>query len=276
MKPVYRELTPKVRILSESEGLVEYVASDQTLDSYREIILANGWRFDARFVKNPVFVDSHSYSNISSVIGRITHFHVEGDALINVGKWAIDVPQNHLAQLGFQMTLKGYLKAVSVGLIPVRVCRRGDEDFAAVANTIKGLKPEDRDALRCIYLEQQQIELSACVLGANPSALAKAFQAGDIKEELLHNCGLKDQHDFEVLDIAARLFDSTDNEAMRDLARLHLRSVSGENKFYPQQRNATSATSASDDRRAAEEHRELAKAKQRAWMEEVAESLGCK
>ena len=67
-KPLYREITPKVRILSESEGLVEYVASDQTLDSYREIIMANGWRFDARFVKNPVFVDSHSYSNISSVI----------------------------------------------------------------------------------------------------------------------------------------------------------------------------------------------------------------
>ena len=32
--------------------------------------------------------------------------------------------------------------------------------------------------VRCIYIEQEQIELSLCVIGANPNAVAKAYKAG--------------------------------------------------------------------------------------------------
>lgn len=275
-KPLYRELTPKVRVLSESEGLVEYVASDQTLDSYREIILADGWRFDARFTRNPVFVDSHSYWQISDVIGRVTDWRVEGGQLIEVVKWAIDVKENALAQLGFQMTAKGYLKAVSVGFIPVRCAHRHEEkEFTEAADKIPNLKQEDRDALRCIFIEQQQIELSACVLGANPSALAKAYRAGDVKEEMLARCGLADDASLEVLAIAARVFDSTEDPAMRDLARLHLRQVSGSAAFHPGRKSGFHHDpSATDDRRAAEDQIERAKAKRKAWMKQVADQLG--
>ena len=31
---------------------------------------------------------------------------------------------------------------------------------------------------RSIYLEQEQVELSACVIGANPNALARSYKAG--------------------------------------------------------------------------------------------------
>ena len=34
-----------------------------------------------------------------------------------------------------------------------------------------------------IYREQEQIELSQCILGANPNALAKAYAAGCLSEE---------------------------------------------------------------------------------------------
>jgi hypothetical protein len=39
-----------------------------------------------------------------------------------------------------------------------------------------GIDPSDGPSV--IYLEQQQKELSACVIGANPSAVAKAYRAG--------------------------------------------------------------------------------------------------
>lgn len=273
-KPLYRELTPRTRVLSESEGLVEYVASDQTLDSYREIILANGWKFDHRFRTNPVFVDSHSYWRISDVLGRVTDYRVEGDQLIEVVKWAVDVPENALAQLGFQMTAKGYLKAVSVGFIPVKMVGRNDDDFTATADAIKGLSGEDRDALRCIFVEQQQIELSACVLGANPSALAKGFHDGDLKEELLAKCGLGTDEAQEVLGVAARVFDSTTDEAIRDLARIQLRNVAGLGNNYPGRTVSGSVPSAIGSRRAAEEENERARANTKAWMKQVADALG--
>ena len=46
-------------------------------------------------------------------------------------------------------------------------------------------KPGALDAaqLRAVYLEQEQIELSQCVIGANPNALARAYKAGCLTEE---------------------------------------------------------------------------------------------
>jgi hypothetical protein len=35
---------------------------------------------------------------------------------------------------------------------------------------------------RAIYVRQQQIELSACVIGANPNALAKSYKAGVLSD----------------------------------------------------------------------------------------------
>ena len=37
--------------------------------------------------------------------------------------------------------------------------------------------------VRCIYIRQQQIELSACILGANPNALLMATKAGAVSDQ---------------------------------------------------------------------------------------------
>lgn len=224
--PLTRTITPKTRVLDAAKGLVEYIASDETLDSYREIIRADGWRFDERFESNPVFVDSHSYFGIADVLGKAVEWRVEGGKLIEVIQWAIDVEENHLARLGFQMTAKGYLKAVSVGFIPTRMVHRHDDDFTAVADAMK-VAGEARDKVRTIYYEQQQIELSACVIGANPSALAKAFGAGDVSADLLKGCGLGSDEGQEMLKLAADAYESTTDEAVRKLCSITLRQFAG-------------------------------------------------
>jgi hypothetical protein len=173
MSTLTRTIAPKIRVLDEARGLVEYIASDETLDSYREIIRADGWKFDERFKSNPVFVDSHSYWGIRDVLGRVVDWRVEGGKLVEVVQWAIDVEENGLARLGFQMTSKGYLKAVSVGFLPVKMVHRNDDDFTTVADAMK-IAGEARDQVRTIYYEQQQIELSACVIGANRGIPATA------------------------------------------------------------------------------------------------------
>lgn len=186
MKLVRRTIHPEVRVLDEKKGLVEYVASDETVDSYREVIRADGWRFDM-FKRNAPFVDSHDYSTIDKQLGKVVDFAVRGKKLIETAQWAIDVADNKLAQFGFAMTSAGYLKAVSVGFFPVKMVSRWDGSPTAYNQEIAKLemKPDDANCPRCVYLEQQQIELSACIIGANPNALAKAYKAGVIDDGFL-------------------------------------------------------------------------------------------
>ena len=51
MKMLRRQIHPVVKVIDEKAGIVEYIASDESLDSYNEIVKADGARFD-RFQKN--------------------------------------------------------------------------------------------------------------------------------------------------------------------------------------------------------------------------------
>ena len=175
---VRREIHPReIRVIDAQRGTVEYIASSESLDSYREAICSAGWQFN-RFRKNAPFVDSHNYESIDCLLGKVLDFRVQSRQLVETVQWAIDVPQNTLAQKGFAMTQAGYLKAVSVGFIPLEIVtpRSPADQWAAACEDI-GLTDVD-NSINCIYLKQEQLELSACVLGANPDAVARAFADG--------------------------------------------------------------------------------------------------
>ncbi len=179
-----RTIHPEVRTLDEKEGIVEYIASDETLDHYREVIKADGWKFDF-FQKNAPFLDSHSNNSITALLGKVIDFRVENRRLVETVQWALDAGEdNPLIKFGWKMTNGGFLKAVSVGFFPVRAVHRtenGGRDLVRAAGEM-GITKERADKIERIYLEQQQIELSACVIGANPAALAKAYKAGCLNE----------------------------------------------------------------------------------------------
>ena len=190
MSTIHREIHPEIRVLDPKAGLVEYVASDETLDHYREIIRADGWRF-SHFRKNAPFVDSHDYSTIEKLLGSVVEFRVEGKRLIEVVKWEPEA--SPLAKIGFAMTQAGHLKAVSVGFIPTKYVDRysnGGADLQREALAM-GLAPEAAAAVRAIYLEHEQIELSACIIGANPAALARVARA--------YKCGALGDDDIDAL-----------------------------------------------------------------------------
>jgi hypothetical protein len=180
-----RTIHPEVRVLDAKVGLVEYVASDESIDSYREVIRASGWRF-SRFAKNAPFVDSHDYSSTEKLLGVVVDFAVKGSKLVETVKWAVDVAENKLAQLGWKMTEAGYLKAVSVGFMPVKMASNYYlEDRAAWLQQLEELGLTEQNAPRTIFIEQEQIELSSCIIGANPNALAKSYKAGMLDDEML-------------------------------------------------------------------------------------------
>jgi hypothetical protein len=191
MKTLHRTLHPEVRIVDAAKGLVEYIASDETLDSYREIIRADGWRF-THFKKNAPFVDSHDYWSIDKQLGKVVEFQVDkkGRRLVETVQWAIDagLPEGHLANIGWKMTVAGYLKAVSVGFWPVKMVARWDTDRTGYDQQLSEMEMTtvpDAQKPRVIYLEQEQVELSACIIGANPNALAKAHKAGVLDDASL-------------------------------------------------------------------------------------------
>jgi hypothetical protein len=188
-----RLIHPEVRIIDARRGIVDYIASDESIDSYREVIRAAGWRF-THFQKNAPFVDSHDYSTIGKCLGKVIDFRVEGSQLIERVQWAVDVPENQLAQIGWRMTEAGYLKAVSVGFFPIKYLTPNSGEAWTAQLRELGL-PADA-AVRTIYTEQEQVELSCCVVGSNANALAKAYRAGAISdadiETLSHEYSLSD------------------------------------------------------------------------------------
>lgn len=185
---VRRELAVVPRVLSEEEGTIEYVASDETLDCYGEIVRVNGWRF-TNFAKNAPFVNSHDYSDIRNLLGQVISFEVREGKLIEVVKYARQ--PDTLAEWAFKMARDGFLRAVSVGFVPVRMCSKWDSDQSPFLAQVAELKLDAQTAakLRAVYLEHEQIELSQCVIGANPNALAnvaKAYKAGCLSEADVH------------------------------------------------------------------------------------------
>lgn len=223
-----RSLTVIPKIISEADGLVDYVASNETLDSYNEVIHAKGWRF-TRFAKNSPFVDSHNYWSIDKLLGSVESARLEGRDLIERVRWAKDVAENKLAQLGWKMTLGGFLKAVSVGFFPVRYVGNGKDGWTQALQLL-GIKPEDGQHIRYIYLEQEQIELSACIIGANPDALAKSFEAGCLKDADLASVGFTDD-DMNFLTIAGKALDKPDlDELTRSLIAREMGRITGRNE----------------------------------------------
>jgi len=184
MNTLRRTIHPETRILDAKIGLVEYIASDETLDSYREIIRADGWRF-THFAKNAPFVDSHDYGTLEKLVGKVVDFGVVGKKLVETVQWAIDVGENKLAQLGWKMTEAGYLKGVSVGFRPLRSVNKWDNDRTAWLHQLLELKIQEETGVRTIYIEQEQVELSAVILGANPNALARGYKAGVLDDDAI-------------------------------------------------------------------------------------------
>jgi hypothetical protein len=180
--PIRRQIPTVARVLDDKAGTVEYVASDESLDCYGEIVRANGWKF-THFAKNAPFVDSHDYSSITKLLGQVVDFRVEKNQLVEVVAYSRE--PGTLAEWAYKMVRDGFLKAVSVGFVPVNMATKYDSNQSAFISQITELKldPQTAAKLRAVYLEQEQIELSQCVIGANPNALAKAYKAGCLTDE---------------------------------------------------------------------------------------------
>jgi hypothetical protein len=210
MKTIRRIIHPVVKIVDEKKFIARFTASDETVDLSNEVIRAAGWKFSLA-KKNFPMVNSHDYSDIRNVLGKVIDFGVAAGELMNEVQYACDVVENKLAMFAWKMTLANFLPAVSVGCVPLKVATRWDRDQTLYKSQCAELKLAIDAGPDVIYVEQEQIELSQCVIGCNPNAVAKAYKSGAI-----------DDADLEFLstEIAkSKTADSTDGPAAVEKAR---------------------------------------------------------
>jgi hypothetical protein len=182
--------------------VLDFIASDETLDRYDEVISAAGWRLE-NYRRNPVFQNSHQYGDIIFTLGKALVTEVRSVAsvrsvLFQRIQFATDV--NPMARIAYGLYKGGFLNAVSVGFVPLRW-----EDLPARSAEcgVRSEGPSVHSALRTPqsalprrrYLEQELLEVSSVAVPANPNALvlglkSGAIEAGDLRDlaELVKEC----------------------------------------------------------------------------------------
>jgi HK97 family phage prohead protease len=163
LDPITRELHPEIREVQGDEPLLDIVASDETVDRYREIISASGWVLD-NYRNNPVILNNHQYDNIAHTLGRADVTEIRNGALCQRIRWAVDA--NPVAAVAFRLYKGGFLRAFSVGFHPLEW---QDMDDPA-------------DTCRRKYTKQELLEVSAVSIPANPNALALALKCGTVPQ----------------------------------------------------------------------------------------------
>jgi len=174
--PLRRQIHPTASAPADAENAPRYTldfrSSDQTLDRYQEVITVAGWKLD-NYRKNPVVQNAHSYGSLADTIGKSLITEIRNDAppstpcLFQRVQFAVE--ENPLAKVAYGLYKGGFLKAVSVGFIPLR-WENGNAD----------------SGYRRKYLEQELLEVSAVSIPANPNALILAVKAGAIEKTALH------------------------------------------------------------------------------------------
>ena len=189
---------------STSLPILDFVASDESLDRCDEVICPSGWRLET-YRRNPVFQNAHQYGDILFTLGKalITEVRTVAGrpALFQRIQFATDV--NPVARIAHGLYSGGFLNAVSVGFLPLRWQNSDPVGQASTPAGSLGVPPRVPPAAslrsessqpRRRYLEQELLEVSAVAIPANPNALALAVKSGaitksDLREtlELLKN-----------------------------------------------------------------------------------------
>lgn len=144
--------------------IVSFIASDNSVDRYNEVILPTAWGDFKNFKRNPVITDCHNYSSVGFILGRAIRFEVKSDNLENDVHFACENP---LGKIAYDLARNGFCPTQSVGFIPLEW-----------KNGQSGTEP-DRTYSKCDLLE-----IALTVVPANPNAsnIKKAYGAGALEK----------------------------------------------------------------------------------------------
>lgn len=156
-----RYITPEIRKADEQSRIVEFVASDSSVDSYGTVLPVDKWNLE-RFAKNGVIGYQHEvgYSgDPDDVIGKGTAYIEDDKLVVRVEFEPADL--NEKADKIFRKVLFGSLNTVSVGF------RSSKGHWGAMSNG------EDPDVF--YYDEMELCEVSIVNIPANANAVKRSM-----------------------------------------------------------------------------------------------------
>jgi HK97 family phage prohead protease len=144
--------------------VLDFIASDETVDRYDEVIKQDGWELD-NFMGNPVIPDCHNYGTVANILGRDIlpkDQQVQDGHLCTRIEFAVDNPMGLLA---YKMSKGGFIKSMSVGFIPLEWVNGNAAGQPART-----------------YTKSELLEKSLVVVPANPGAtIGLALKSGAIE-----------------------------------------------------------------------------------------------
>src|SRR5579872_4203307 len=67
--PAAQLSTPNSQLSTADPPILDFIASDETLDRFGDVICASGWHLDT-YRRNPVFQNAHQYGDILFTLGK--------------------------------------------------------------------------------------------------------------------------------------------------------------------------------------------------------------
>lgn len=156
----------EVKDVSSGDNIIiDFIASDSSVDRYNEVIDQSGWLLD-NYRKNPVVPDCHDYSSVGKILGRSISVNVVNGQLVNRVEFCMDNP---LGAMAGKMARGKFINSESVGFIPLEWTN------GAAAGVGQGNQP-DRT-----YTKAELLEISLVAVPANPGAtIGAALKSGAI------------------------------------------------------------------------------------------------
>ncbi len=156
-----------VKEVSGEEPVMDFIASDETLDRYNEVIRQDGWQLE-NFRMNPVIPDCHDYSSIGKILGKALSVSIADGKLVNRVEF---FTANPLGQLAYDGAKGGFIKSQSVGFIPL-------EWTSGIG----------KDEPTRTYTKCELLESSLVCVPANPGATIEAMlKSGATSKEHVRN-----------------------------------------------------------------------------------------
>ncbi len=155
---VFRVAVSDPMAATDGSRTVRFVFSDGTVDRSGDSIDQSGWKTDS-YLDNPVALWAHDSS--SPPIGRSANVGtVAGKLMGDIEFMPADI--SPFADSIYRMVTAGFVKAVSVGFIPL------EYSFSKDKNRPYGID----------FTKQELLEISVCPVPCNPNALQEAKSLG--------------------------------------------------------------------------------------------------
>lgn len=167
-------------VVKEVEGedrMLDFIASDETEDRHDTVIDMKGWELD-NFRRNPVVLLNHNYTGLPVARGNKI-WKSKGQLKIRAEFPSADISPE--ADTVFKLSKAGYMKAVSVGFIPLA---SRFEYVDEKGNVVEDDKADtNKHRMRRRFTHQELLEVSIVTVPSNPNALQDAVKNSVITEE---------------------------------------------------------------------------------------------